>query len=123
MKRIDDILKKLRSTKGLGECFILDEDDKENIRDLEESRNTGVFECLDRKLTLVVIHDSKFRKPQGDIVKKVGKDITFPAIPFSEVSKDAISASPSRLVHHFLIERFHLHVHPDEATLLVGFDG
>lgn len=122
MTNVEAILKKLRSTKGLKECFILDEDDKENIRELEEARNVGVMECLDRKFTLVVVHDSKFRSPQGDIVKKKGRDVEFPAVPFSEVSEDAISSCPSKLVHHFLIERFHLHVHPDEATLLIGFD-
>ena len=122
-KKILEIQKKLNQTKGLHDCFILDEDDREIILQLEEKNNIGVQECVKRKYTLVVVHDSSFREPEGKIVKKKKSSVEFPAVPFSEVkAKNVVSSSPSRRVHSFLVERFHLHPSQEDATLLIGFD-
>ncbi len=121
--RIAKIRDKLNKIKGLRVLFTLEEEQKDIIRDLEEERNKGVFECLDREYTMLLAHDSSFRKPDKKIVKGKGKDIIFPGVPFHEVNaKNVVSSSPSGRVHRALMEMLHVHLDEEDATLLVGFD-
>lgn len=117
------VLKEVLSMEGISEGFVLEDEDRDNIGELEDEENTGVFECLKKKNVIVVLHDSKFRPPEGDLVKTVDQKVVFPAVPFSGTSgEEAIASSPSRRVHNFLMELFHMHGHTDSATIIIGFD-
>jgi hypothetical protein len=116
------IIKTLRETKGLDNVFLLKEDLKDIVRNLEEEHNDGVTSCLDRKFTVLLTHDSNFRDPVREIVKQESGKISFPPIPFPEVkANNVVSSSPSEEVHNFLVKKFKLNL-KDEATLLIGFD-
>ena len=117
------IIQTLEKTKGLYECHLLEDSDKDIIQTLEEKRNQRVLECIKRKYTLMILHDASFRPPITPIVTKQGKELQFPGIAFPEVkAKNVISSSPGMRVHKFLIERFHLEVSQEDASLLIGFD-
>jgi len=119
--KIKAIIESLKSA-GLSNIYLLKEEDKDIILNMEEDENLGVKECIERKFTLVLTHDSGFRKPQGKIVKENNGNMIFPAVPFSEVNaKRVVSSSPGRDVHQFLVKRFNLKL-KDDATLLIGFD-
>ena len=119
---INDILKDLKKVKGLSNINLLNNKLKKCILDMEKKSNIGVLESLKRKYTIVLTHDSNFRKPEEKIVKRENGRIIFPAVSFSEVkTKNAVSSSPSKKVHDFLVKRFNLKL-KDEATLLIGFD-
>ncbi|MEK6940770.1 MAG: hypothetical protein AABW49_02620 [Nanoarchaeota archaeon] len=126
MNKVSKIINTLNNTPGLHSCFLLDDYDKDNIKDLEEERNIGVFECLKRQFTLMVLHNSLFREPISNIVIKnnnFADHVCFPPIHFPEINaKDVVSSSPSTRIHSFLIERFHLHPSSEDASLLIGFD-
>ncbi|MAF51237.1 MAG: hypothetical protein CMH64_04055 [Nanoarchaeota archaeon] len=119
---VRQIIKTLSETKGLDNVNLLKEEIKDIIRNLENDSNEGVISCLDRKYTLVLTHDSNFRDPVREIVKKENGEITFPPIPFPEVkATNVVSSSPSKEVHDFLVKEFNLTLE-DDATLLIGFD-
>lgn len=121
--KIDQIIETLDQTPGLFSCKVLDTQDKEIVRELEESRNLGVFACLDRSVTLLVLHDASFRDPITPIVQTVKDELCFPPIDFPEVkAKHVVSSSPCGRVHRFLMERFHMHANRSDASLLIGFD-
>ena len=115
------IMETLRGLSGLANVFLLTEEEKDIIRALELKENLGVHECLKRPYSIIFTHDASFRGPMGQIVKAEGKNVTFPPVPFPEVSgAEVVSSSPSEKVHQWLVERFRLRL-KDEATLLVGF--
>ncbi len=119
---IKSIITDLKKVMGLGNINLLNKKDLDYIRNNEEKNNIGVFECLKREYVLIAAHDSSFRNPEGDIVKKEKEEVIFPAVRFSEVkAKNVVSSSPSIKIHNYLIERFKLRL-DDEATLIIGFD-
>lgn len=119
---INKVIEDLRKVNGLDNVKLLDEKLKKDTYSLEEKNNVGVRECLKRKYTIILTHDSSFREPEGKIVKKNNRKIIFPAVSFSEVkAKNVVSSSPSKKVHNFLVKKLNLKLN-DEATLLIGFD-
>jgi len=119
---LTNIINNLKKTKDLGNIYVLDNKLKSRISKLEDKNNIGVHECLKRKNTIMLTHDSRFRSPEGEIVLKDKKGILFPGVPFSEVKAvNVISSSPSKKIHALLMKKFKLKL-KDEATLLIGFD-
>tara|TARA_Y100000310_G_C20620048_1_gene782768 strand:- start:361 stop:735 length:375 start_codon:yes stop_codon:yes gene_type:complete len=119
---VKEVLETLKETKGLDNVFLIKEETKDIIRNLEDEENEGVISCLDRKFTVLLTHDSNFRDPVREIVKKENGKTSFPPIPFPEVkANNVVSSSPSEEVHKFLVKEFNLDL-SDEATLLIGFD-
>ena len=117
-KIIEDLMK----VNGLDNVKLLGERLKEDISSLEEKNNIGVRECLKRKYTAILTHDSSFREPEGKIVVYKNEEIIFPAVPFSEIkAKNVVSSSPSKKVHNFIVKKLNLKLN-DEATLFIGFD-
>lgn len=108
------VIEKLKKVKGLANFYILTEEDRKKILELEEPRNTGVRECLKRKFVLAMTHSSEFREPPCAIVK----DSEFPPVPFPEI-EGAISSSPGWKVDKFL--RTKIKAKEGNATLIVGF--
>jgi len=122
-EQIEQIRETINKTNGLKFIALLEEETKEIIKELEEERNQGVFECLKRSHTILLTHDSSFRDPVCEIVKGENENLIFPGIPFPEVNaKNVVSSSPSERVHKALIEMLHLHIHQEDATLIIGFD-
>lgn len=120
--KVRDVISSLSEVSGLSNIHLLRAEDKDIIRNLEDEENEGVLACLDSKFTLVLTHDSSFRKPEGEIIKKEDGKIIFPAVPFSEVNaKNVVSSSPNKDAHEFLVKQYNLEL-TDEATLLIGFD-
>mgnify|MGYP001608487405 FL=1 len=120
--KVRDIIASLSQVRGLSNITLLKDEDKDIIRNLEDEENEGVFSCLDKQFTLVLIHNSDFRTPEGEIVRKENGKIIFPPIPFSEVNaKNVVSSSPNKDTHEFLIKQYDFTI-IDEATLLIGFD-
>ena len=120
--KVRDIITSLSQVRGLSNVALLKGEDKDIIRNLEDEENEGVLSCLDKQFTLVLTHNSDFRDPEGEIVKKENGKIIFPPIPFSEVNaKNVVSSSPNKDTHEFLVKQYDL-VLTDEATLLIGFD-
>lgn len=114
---------KLQTIKGLSNINQLRAYDKKFIKENEDQNNLGVFECIKRKNTLVVTHDSTFRDPDSKISYEDHGQIYFPPVPFHEITgKDVISSSPGEKVHTYLVERFKLKLKNNEATLLIGFN-
>lgn len=119
---VEKIISQLKQVKGLSNFNLLHDSHKKKILELEESRNLGVKECLNRQFTLLLTHDSSFRPPTSSEVIKKENSITFPPVSFPEVdAKDVVSSSPSKKVHDFLVKEFNLKL-KDEATLLIGFN-
>ena len=119
---IANIIENLKKVKGLDNIILLNKKDFEFIKNNEEPRNLGVFECLKRKYVVVLTHDPSFREPEDKIVRIKDKKLIFPAVQFSEVkAKDVVSSSPGKKVHDYLVKRFNLRL-KDDATLLIGFD-
>lgn len=117
------IIEKLNSVKGLRIVAILNRSTRAEIAIREDIRNTGVFEVLARKKILLLAHDSSFREPASEIVKKEDNSFVLPAVPFPEIdAADVVSSSPSAEVHEFLIKKLGLSLAEEEATLLVGFN-
>tara|TARA_Y100000310_G_scaffold176077_1_gene176217 strand:+ start:3096 stop:3443 length:348 start_codon:yes stop_codon:yes gene_type:complete len=109
-------LANLTQIQGLANFHFLEDKDRSKIKELEEEKNTGVFDVLKKSHVLLLTHDSRFRSPPSPIVV----DGEFPAVKFPEL-EGAISASPGIKVHKYLVEKFNL-VLTDEATLLVGWN-
>jgi len=119
MEKIDFIIDGLKQVNGLSNFNVLNEGDRMKVLELEEERNIGVIESLKRDVTLVLTHDSGFRKPAKEIVKNG----IFPAVPFPEVkAKSVVSSSPNIDVHNYLVNRFNIDLRNNEATLLIGFN-
>ena len=120
--KVRNIIEKLRSIDGLSNVYLLKEEDKDIIMNMEGEENGGVHECLDRKFVIMVTHNSDFRKPEGEIAKEKNGKTIFPGVPFSEVNaRNVVSSSPGKEAHDFLVKRFNLNLY-DDATLLIGFD-
>jgi len=119
----DLIIEALGKVQGLYNITILNDDDKKQILELEDENNIGVFACLSKKVMLALSHDSTFRQPAGSLVMLTPQGIILPALPFPEIKEaNAVSSSPSRKVHDYLISRHGMKVAADHATLLIGFD-
>ena len=119
---MEQVIQKLKQVKGLSNFNLLHDSHKKKILELEESRNTGVKECLSRQFTLLLTHDSTFRPPTSPEVINKDNEVTFPPIAFPEVeAKDVVSSSPSKSVHDLLVKEFNLKL-KDEATLIIGFN-
>ena len=117
------VLEHLCSLPGLSNVVLLGEKDKQHIRSLELPNNEGVFSCLSRTYCLAMTHDESFRPALGSLVTISGGVPILPPLPFPELNaKDAISSSPNRVVHKFLVSHFSMKVTSNEATLLVGFN-
>jgi hypothetical protein len=109
---------KLRFTKGLHKPRSLSEKQKNKIRSLNEPKNIGIDEVLNKKNVILVFHDSLFRDPPERITKKIGKEIVFPSVPFLEI-RNSISASPSKKLHNYLTRN--IKIKKDWASLLIGY--
>ncbi len=109
---------KLRFTKGLHKPRFLSEKQKNKARILNEVTNLGIDEVLNKKNVILVFHDSSFREPPKKIVKKIGKEIVFPSVPFQEI-KNSISASPSKKLHEYLSKE--IRIKKEWASILVGY--
>ncbi len=109
---------KLRFTKGLHKPRFLSEKQKNKARVINEANNIGIDEVLNKKNAILVFHDSTFREPPKKIVKKIGKEIVFPSVPFQEV-ENSISASPSKKLHDYLSKN--IRVKKDWASIMVGY--
>ncbi len=121
--KTEKIIKNLAKIKGLSNVKLLTEDDKKQIIKLEDKNNIGVIECANRKHTLILTHDNKFREPASEVVINKEGRIIFPSVPFPEVkAKKVISSSPSEKVHNFLVKKHNLKIKNNDATLLIGFD-
>ena len=49
--------------------------------------------------------------------------VIFPALPFPELEHlYAVSGSPSKEAHDFLVEKYNLENQDEHATIIVGFD-
>ncbi len=118
---IEKTIQELQATPGLANVCVLGENDKKLIAALEEKENKGVHACLAKSITLALTHDSQFRNPAAPIVLKQDEGYVFPPVPFPEV-KHAVSSSPSRKVHDFLVNLLNIHTNEKDATLLIGFD-
>ncbi|MFH1400357.1 MAG: hypothetical protein ABIH41_02460 [Nanoarchaeota archaeon] len=123
MATVDQIQRNLRALKGIVHAERLDRLDASVLYNMEDSRNMGVLECLQRDVIFVLLHDSSFREPAGRIVDEVEGKQVFPPVPFPEVQADnVVSSSPGKDVHKFLVEKYGLPKEEEFATLLVGFD-
>ena len=119
---MEQVLQKLKQVKGLSNFNLLHDSHKKKIIEIEEDRNLGIKECLNRQFTLLLTHDSSFRPPTSPEVIKKDNKITFPSVQFPEVeAKDVVSSSPSKLVNDFLVKEYNLKL-KDEATLHIGFN-
>lgn len=119
---IDEVRTELSKLQGVHDVYRLIKKDLDYIKNHEEKRNIGVFECLKRGYVFLITHDSSFRDPEEPIVRIIKESIVFPPVKFSDIkAKKAISASPGTKIHKYLVERFKLKI-TDEATLLIAFD-
>ncbi|MEK6807977.1 MAG: hypothetical protein AABX75_03020 [Nanoarchaeota archaeon] len=116
----------LKRIKGLSDISILDDADREKLRELEKPNNLGVLACLKRKFVICMAHDSSFREPAGDIAIETEAGLVFPAVPFPELEtagrKNVTSSSPSEKAHDFLAKKYKMNIPNSDATLLIGFD-
>ena len=112
-------IKLLEKTPGLSHIRVLTNEEKRMVAALEGKENHGVHACLQYPLTLAVAHDGQFREPPMPIVAIQGDKAVFPPIPFPELG-NAISSSPSKKVHDFLVKHFALPITDDHATLIIG---
>ncbi len=120
---MQDIIKGLNEVKGLKVLISLNKEHKELIKRMEERNNIGVFESINRDFTLLLSHNSTFRKPLDETVIIKDSNITFPPVSFPEINaKNVVSSSPSKKVHDILKNKLKLNLKDDDATLLVGFD-
>ncbi|MEK6923192.1 MAG: hypothetical protein AABW84_00640 [Nanoarchaeota archaeon] len=120
---VQKIIAELKSITGLTHVFLLNDIDKLEFKILEDTNNLGVRLSLDRKYSLVVVHDSRFRSPRGSMVLDDAGKLIFPPLPFPEINAwNVTSSSPSVVLHNHLINIFGLNLADDEATLIVGFD-
>lgn len=118
---IKHIINRLQHIQGLTSFYLLDDNDRKAVSELESSNNLGVFEALNRKFIVCCCHDSNFREATQRIVvmedgKKILPPVSFPEVP----AKEVVSSSPGIKSHLYLAEK----VHPKkgEATLLIGFN-
>ena len=119
---MDDIIERLKNVQGLVDVRIIEWMHILEIEKLESKGNIGVRECLKRRNVSVIVHNSKFRTPSETLVKSDKSEIIFPALPFPELGKNAISASPSKKTHEFLIKEYQFQDNVELATLLIGLD-
>ncbi|MBI2663452.1 hypothetical protein HYX15_02875 [Candidatus Woesearchaeota archaeon] len=123
MVEVKKVLDDLRKINGLNNISLLNEEDKDIIRNLEEENNIGVIECIERKYVIVLTHNSEFREPEKDIVVQNGNGIIFPALEFPEIkANNVVSSSPGINVHNYLRKKFSMDIDDEHATLLVGFN-
>ncbi len=122
-EQITRVLEALKNVNGLTRVYLLEKNYKDLIVRLEDEENLGVKECLDKDVTLVVVHDSKFRKPVSSLVIVQRDKIKLPSLLFDEIYHfGAISSSPSKKVHHLIEQILKTTFNEEEATLLIGFD-
>ena len=122
-QQVSHIFEDLKSVQGLKPITLLNEQQKNWIRQNEDRNNLGVLASLQRKHTLLLIHDSSFREPTQSIVQSKKGRIIFPAVSFPEVKANKVaSSSPSKKIHHALLSDLNLKTEVEEATLLIGFD-
>ncbi len=83
MNRVQEILDKLHSLKGVEEAFLLDGEVMEKLRDIEDQintsigvdlRNEGLCECIEREYTICIIKNQQFRLPPEPTVLLVGDE-------------------------------------------------
>lgn len=120
---MDKVIKTLNAVRGILDVKVLSKEDKQKIFELEKEENVGIFECLKRKSAVIIVHDSEFRDPVGDlVVVKEGK-VVFPVLEFPELGyMNSVSSSPSQEVHDFLVKRYSLKRDKECATIVIGFD-
>ena len=119
--KLKDALALIEQTPGLKLLKVLSMQERMAIAAAEQQHNTGVHECLKKQHVLLVSHDSSFRLPPSAVMLENNQGIEFPPVAFPEIAA-AMSASPSEKVHHALIQNIEVALHPEEATLLIGFD-
>ena len=111
----------LKAMRGLKQVKVLNNEHKKEIMRRESKNNEGVSECLKKKTVIILVHDSEFREAVSELVIKKNDEVYFPALPFPELV-NAISSSPSKAVHDFLVKEYDLVDDPEFATILIGFE-
>jgi len=120
---MDKLISQLKTIKGLIEIKIVEDKNRKEILKREKKQNKGVLCCLKKRYVLLVTHNSEFRDPYDTLVKIEENEIIFPALSFSELAHiDAISSSPSKEVHDFLVKAYNLEKNKNHATLLIAFE-
>ncbi|MEK6848225.1 MAG: hypothetical protein AABX65_01185 [Nanoarchaeota archaeon] len=123
MNLLNKVVADLEKVEGLKVLGVISKKYKGILSSLEEGNNLGMIECLNKEHTLLLAHNSNFRQPVSEIVKRTGETLIFPPVPFPEVrAENVVSSSPSLAVHNWLLNEFNLALTPTEATLLVGFN-
>lgn len=83
MNRIEEILDKLHSLKGVEEAFLLDGEVLNRLKGIEDGidssigvdlKNEGLWECLKREYTICIIKNDQFRPPPEPTVLLLGDD-------------------------------------------------
>ena len=108
----------LKNILGIGNVILLNKEQKKRILELEDGNNVGVMKCVKREFCFFCTHDSSFREPDCEIVRKNNEKIIFPPVGFHEIP-GAISSSPSKKVHDWVVKELGLKL-KDEASLLIG---
>lgn len=116
-------LDRVKSLTWVTGAVMLGSDAREYISGYEESRNHGVYDVLRKKHVLCLLHDDLFPVPHENLVVKNSKgEIYFPPLAFPQIQEPwAISASPSKEIHEYLL-RYFPYAQEHEATVLVGWD-
>ena len=78
MDSVNKNIKILEGLKGIANVHLLADSDKKDISDLEDKHNLGVFEAVNRDVTIVCTHNSSFRQPPSSITVKINDKTIFP---------------------------------------------
>jgi|TARA_B100001971_G_scaffold176273_1_gene170239 hypothetical protein len=123
MEKLNQIFQELGGIKGLKSIAFLDSNMKEIVNKLEEENNQGVLESVKKDYTLLLSHDSCFRKPVSEVVSYKDGTVMLPPVDFPEVNaREVVSSSPSLKVHDALLKELNISLDAEEATLLIGFN-
>ena len=116
------VMNELKKVAGLYSFILLNEEDKKEIKKIEDEWNVAVHECLKKRFTILAVHDSVFEEPKEIFkVEKKGRVFLLP-VNFDYIDgMRAISSSPSIKVHQHLVDKFGMKLRAEEATLLIGF--
>ncbi len=120
-REVKHIIHQLSLLQGITRYYLLSADEKKHVTAHEDANNLGVLEAARRQYCVCLIHDSNWREPVQNIVKKENGEIVFPPVVFPEVpAHNVVSSSPGIEIHGWLSKK--VRVEGDEATLLIGFD-
>ena len=106
-REVKHIIHQLSLLQGITRYYLLSTDEKKHVKEKEDENN--------------LVHNSQWREPTQNIVKKENGETVFPPVVFPEVpAHHVVSSSPGLEIHEWLAKK--VRVEGDEATLLIGFD-